>query len=57
VNPKAVRYITFSRGTNKSIAKFKVSGTRSNRDTEINTPAAKAARTPDLLLYLTAETP
>ncbi len=49
--------MTCSRGTPAFVASLKASGSRSNRDTAIRTPAAKAARISDLFLYRTATNP
>jgi len=57
MKPPAVTYMTCSRGTPAVVASLKASGSRSNRDTAIRTPAAKAASIPNLFLYRTANNP
>jgi hypothetical protein len=57
MKPTAVTYMTCSSGTPAVVASLKASGSRSKRDTDIRTPAEKAASIPNLFLYRTANNP
>ena len=57
INPAATEYIMYSAVTDKVAASLRLSGNKSNNDTAISTPAAKADMAPNLAEYLMAKRP